>query len=82
MQISNISVSQYQTHTEVSGVVGAFPLWFKFSQGHQINAEDATPFLLAAITHAMLLGEDLIIEDRYYVSEKVFNELPQIQTII
>jgi 7-cyano-7-deazaguanine synthase in queuosine biosynthesis len=82
MLITDISVVEHETHTEVSGVVGVFPLWFKFSRGHEINKEDATPFLLAAITHGMLLGEDLIIDDRYYVSERVFNELPQIQTII
>jgi hypothetical protein len=82
MLISDISVVQHETHTSVSGTVGVFPLWFKFSPGHTVNHEDATPFFLAAITHAMLLGEDLIIDDRYYVSQRVFKALPQIQTII
>jgi hypothetical protein len=82
VQISNISIFHHDTHTKISGDVGVFPLWFKVSQGHRINEEDATPFLLAAITHAMLLGEELVIDDRYYVSERIFNELPQIQTII
>ena len=82
MQIRNIDVRQYESHTEVSGNVGKFPLWFKYSRGHLVNDKDATSFLIAALTPAMLLGTDVIVEDRYYVSEKVFNNLPLIQTII
>jgi hypothetical protein len=82
MQVGNISVHHHESHTEVSGSAGKFPLWFKYSLGHLTNDEDATAFLIAALTPAMLLGEELIIEDRYYVSERVFNNLPLIQTII
>jgi len=82
MRIENISVRQHESHTEVSGKIGKFPLWFKYSLGHATNDEDATSFLIAALTPAMLLGEELIIDDRYYVSEKVFNNLPLIQTVI
>jgi 7-cyano-7-deazaguanine synthase in queuosine biosynthesis len=82
MHIRNIDVRQYESHTEVSGDVGKFPLWFKYSPGHVVNEQDATSFLIAAITPAMLLGEDVIVDDRYYVSERVFNNLPSIQTII
>lgn len=82
MQIHNIDIRQYESHTEVSGHVGKFPLWFKYSQGHVVDEQDATSFLIAAITPAMLLGEDVVVDERYYVSEKVCNNLPLIQTII
>jgi 7-cyano-7-deazaguanine synthase in queuosine biosynthesis len=82
MQIGNIDVSEFESHTQVSGNIGRFPLWFKYSRGHRVNEADATPFLIAALTPAMLLGEDVIVDDRYYVSEKVFSNLPLIQTII
>ncbi len=82
MQIGNIDVSEFESHTQVSGSIGRFPLWFKYSPGHRVDNEDATSFLIAALTPAMLLGEDVIVEDRYYVSEKVFNNIPLIQTII
>lgn len=82
MYIGNICVSERETHTEVSGKIGIYPLWFKFSSGPKINEQDASPFLISALIPAMLLGENIVVGDDYYVSEMLYKNLAQIQAII
>lgn len=81
MNISNITIAKKLGQKKISANIGPYSLWFKFSDKIQLQSHDATPFLTSALLPAMLLGEDIIVDEKYTVSEKLLIQLNTIQEI-
>ena len=81
MKISNISCQNQELSKTVSARIDNNLLWFRFQRDIDTDLTDASPFLIAAFIPAMLLGEDIYIDEKYTVSSRLLGNLPYIQFV-
>lgn len=81
MKIHDIVCRKEAAHTELACRIDRLDLWFRFPIEFALDPLDATCFVGPALLPSMLLGEDLIVDKPYFVSEKLLNSLAEIQAI-
>lgn len=81
MQITSIRYEQFEDHHRVETVIGDRPLWFRMPGKPATDPQDASAFVIAALVPSMLLGEDLVVDDDYFVSQQLLTASEEIQTI-
>lgn len=81
MRIHSIECRQEGIYSKLSAHIGKLHLWFRFPARFELDAHDATSFVTAALLPSMLLGEDLLVDNEYFVSERFLSSLDDIQEI-
>ncbi len=81
MKITSIKYTQFVDHHKVEAQIGDRPLWFKLPKHSEIDPQDASAMVTAALVPAMLLGENLEIDASFYISRQLLAATDEIQTI-
>ena len=81
LDIKDLNVFTHDKHIEISAHLGFQHLWYRIPIKFKPDELDATPFLVALLIPAMFLGEDIVVDSKYYISEKVFKNLDKLQDI-
>ncbi|WP_143820986.1 hypothetical protein [Motiliproteus sp. MSK22-1] len=81
MQISDLSCQDQRHSKIVSAKIDNNTLWFRFQHDIDTDLSDASAFLVAALVPAMLLGEDIYVDEKYTVSSRLLDSLPHIQEV-
>jgi hypothetical protein len=81
MKLHGIESTKHENYNQVSAQIGKQCLWFRFPADFDVDELDATPFVPMALVPAMMLGEDLFVDQQYTISTKLFNSLESIQQI-
>jgi hypothetical protein len=81
MIINEISVKRSAESQRVSARIDHLELWFRLPADIPVDPQDASPFLVAALVPAMLLGEDLEVGAGLHVSARLFHSLSAVQVI-
>lgn len=81
MHLRAIELTKHGNYNQVSAQIGKQRLWIRFPAAFDVDELDATPFVPMALVPAMMLGEDLFVDERYTISAKLFRSLENIQQI-
>ncbi len=81
MKISNVQYDQHGTYNQLSAKIGKQTFWYRFPSAFAADPQDATCFACVALAPAMLLGEDLEVDDSYSVSSRFLEQAEEIQEI-
>ena len=82
MLISNIQTECQGDHQYVQARIGPYPLWFRHNGPAAESPMDASAFLVSALIPAMLLGENIAVDEDYFVSPRLLAALSNAQTLI
>lgn len=81
LNISDIELSELGQCFEIKGHVGFQTLWFRLPCKFEPDRHDASPFVISALIPAMLLGQDIHVDQKYFVSTQLLSQLNEIQDI-
>jgi hypothetical protein len=81
MHISGLQHREINEYREVSGEIGKFHLWFRFPARFRTDERDASSLVTAALLPAMLLGEDVVLDEDYFMSALLHAHLDKVQEI-
>lgn len=79
MRISNIEYTKHKTYNQLWANIGKLPLWYRFPSAFDTDPLDASCFVCIALVPAMLLGEDLLVDEPYTISSQLSGNLSKIQ---
>ncbi|SET36732.1 hypothetical protein [Thalassotalea agarivorans] len=79
MKVGTLTVENRDNAKVISGYVGNFPLWYRMPKDIEVDQHDGTFLIISAIFPAMLLQQDIYLDETLYMSQCVYEKLDQIQ---
>lgn len=81
MKVFDIEYTKYETYNHLSASIGKHRFWYRFPSTFDTDPLDASCFVCVALVPAMLLGEDLLVDEKYTISSRLYDNIDKIQEI-